>query len=107
MKVDYLIVGPGSREALSRGCLLTRGAKCWWSIAALTSAGTSMTTRTKAASAFIPTGPHYFRTNSERIWEFATRFGGVFPLRTFAQVSCRRRAGELADRRQLHPSEDR
>src|ERR1700679_3121899 len=24
-------------------------------------------------------GPHYFRTSSERVWQFATRFGDFFP----------------------------
>lgn len=85
--VDYLIVGSGLSGATiarlftdaKREVLLLERREHW--------GGNVHDSVHRSGISFHTYGPHYFRTNSERIWQFVNRFARFYPfaatLKTF------------------------
>jgi UDP-galactopyranose mutase len=75
MKVDYLIVGAGLTGGVMARVLADAGRDVLV-VDRRTHIGGNVHDHVHASGIRIHTyGPHYFRTNSDRIWRFATRFG--------------------------------
>ncbi|MCC7409551.1 MAG: NAD(P)-binding protein [Phycisphaeraceae bacterium] len=78
MKVDYLVVGSGLTGATMARVLADAGREVVV-VDRREHVGGNVHDHVHASGIRIHTyGPHYFRTSSARIWEFATRFGGFY-----------------------------
>ena len=74
MRVDYLIVGSGLTGAVIARLLADAGREVLV-VDRRSHVGGNVHDHAHPSGIRIHTyGPHYFRTSSERIWEFATRF---------------------------------
>jgi UDP-galactopyranose mutase len=86
-RADYVIVGSGLTGAvLAR--LLTDAGRDVVVVDRRTHSGGNVHDQRHPSGVRIHTyGPHYFRTNSDRLWEFVTRFSDFYPyearLKTF------------------------
>jgi UDP-galactopyranose mutase len=78
MRVDYLIVGSGLTGAVIARTLADAGREVLV-VDRRPHLGGNVHDHAHVSGVRIHTyGPHYFRTSSERIWEFATRFAPFF-----------------------------
>jgi UDP-galactopyranose mutase len=78
MKVDYLIVGAGLTGGVIARYLADAGREVLV-VDRRAHMGGNVHDHAHESGIRIHTyGPHYFRTNSERIWEFVTRFGDFY-----------------------------
>jgi UDP-galactopyranose mutase len=78
MKVDYLIVGSGLTGAVIARTLADAGREVLV-VDRRSHMGGNVHDRSHPSGIRIHTyGPHYFRTSSDRVWEWATRFGSFF-----------------------------
>ena len=79
MRVDYLIVGSGLTGAVIARTLADAGREVLV-VDRRSHMGGNVHDHAHASGIRIHTyGPHYFRTSSERVWEFATRFAAFDP----------------------------
>jgi len=79
LKVDYLIVGSGLTGATIARTLADAGCEVLV-IERRNHAGGNVHDHVHPSGIRIHTyGPHYFRTNSEEIWQFVNRFAEFFP----------------------------
>jgi UDP-galactopyranose mutase len=79
MLIDYLIVGSGLTGATIARCLADEGREVLV-VDRRRHAGGNVHDHCHPSGIRIHTyGPHYFRTNSEAIWEFVTRFAAFDP----------------------------
>lgn len=78
IRVDYLIVGSGLTGAVIARALADAGREVLV-VDRRTHMGGNVHDHAHASGIRIHTyGPHYFRTSSDRIWEFATRFASFY-----------------------------
>lgn len=78
MKYDYLIVGSGLTGATIARLLTDAGKSCIV-VERRNHLGGNVHDQVHASGIRFHTyGPHYFRTNSDRIWKFAKRFGDFY-----------------------------
>jgi len=76
---DYLVVGSGLTGAVI-GRILADAGRSVMIVDRRSRVGGNVSDHTHVSGVRIHTyGPHYFRTSSERIWEFVTRFGAFYP----------------------------
>ncbi len=79
MAFDYLIVGSGLTGATIARTLHDAGARVFV-CERRTHIGGNVHDHVHPSGIRVHTyGPHYFRTGSQRIWSFATRFGAFYP----------------------------
>jgi len=79
MKSDYLIVGSGLTGAVIARALADAGREVLI-VDRRSHMGGNVHDHAHASGIRIHTyGPHYFRTSSERVWEYATRFAAFYP----------------------------
>jgi UDP-galactopyranose mutase len=77
-RVDYLIVGSGLTGAVIARALADAGREVLV-LERRSHLGGNVHDHTHASGIRVHTyGPHYFRTSSERVWEFATRFAAFY-----------------------------
>src|SRR5580698_10522524 len=91
--VDYLVIGSGLTGAVIARLLADAGREVLV-LERRAHLGGNVHDHTHPSGIRIHTyGPHYFRTSSERIWEFATRFTPFYP---YEAALLSRVDGELA-----------
>src|SRR5262245_41454564 len=79
MNIDYLIVGSGLTGAVIARTLADAGREVLV-VDRRVHVGGNVHDHAHPSGIRIHTyGPHYFRTSSERVWEFATRFAAFYP----------------------------
>lgn len=78
MDTDYLIVGSGLTGAVIARSLVDRG-RTVLIVERRSHAGGNVHDHCHASGIRVHTyGPHYFRTNSEKLWAYVNRFGSFF-----------------------------
>lgn len=78
-QVDYLVVGSGLTGATIARLLADAGRDVTVVDRRSHLAGNVADTLHPSGIRYCLRGPHYFRTQSDRIWEFATRFSDFYP----------------------------
>src|SRR5262245_47550400 len=78
LAADYIVVGSGLTGALMARALADAGREVLI-LERRSHLGGNVHDHTHPSGIRIHTyGPHYFRTNSDRVWEYATRFSPFF-----------------------------
>jgi UDP-galactopyranose mutase len=94
LAVDYLIVGAGLTGATIARRFADAGREVLVVDRRAHVGGNVHDTRHPSGIRFHTYGPHYFRTNSDRVWEYANRFGRFFRFEARVQSHV---DGELVD----------
>ena len=107
ISVDTLIVGSGLTGAVI-GRILSDAGREVLILDRRSHLGGNVHDHAHASGIRIHTyGPHYFRTSSERIWEFVNRFSAFYKHEACLKSLVDGKLGKLAGRGELHPAHHR